>query len=92
MRYGLVSRQKAQRDYGVVLGGGLEIDDAATESRRAAIAAARGEVKGFDFGPPLEELLANSVAETGLPAPRKPMPVKWAVAKAARRAAEGAKG
>ena len=87
VRYGLVSREKAERDYGVVLSDSHAIDYAATEARRAQITAERGEVKGFDFGPPLEELLANAQAETGLPAPRTPQPVKWAVAKAARRAA-----
>lgn len=90
VRYGLVSKAKAEADYGVVLSDALEIDYEATAARRAAIAEARGEVKGFDYGPPLDELLANSAAETGLPAPRKPQPVKWAVAKAARRAAQAA--
>jgi N-methylhydantoinase B len=85
VKYGLVSKEKGERDYGVVLGDDLEIDYAATEAKRAAISEARGEVKGFDFGPPLADLLASSQAETGLPAPRKPQPVKWAVAKAARR-------
>jgi N-methylhydantoinase B len=86
VQYGLVSKEKAESDYGVVLDAALEIDYPATEAKRAQIAEARGEVKGFDFGPPLEELLANAEAETGLPAPRTPQPVKWAVAKAARRA------
>ncbi|MGQ9614413.1 hydantoinase B/oxoprolinase family protein, partial [Chloroflexus sp.] len=85
VRYGLVSREKALNDYGVVLRDDLTIDEAATETKRAELAAARGEIKGFDFGPPLEELLANAEAETGLPAPRKPQPVRWAMARAARR-------
>jgi len=85
VRYGLVSREKALNDYGVVLRDDLTIDEAATEAKRAELAAARGEIKSFDFGPPLEELLANAEAETGLPAPRKPQPVRWAVARAARR-------
>lgn len=85
VRYGLVSRGKAEADYGVILHDDLEIDYGATELKRQAIAEARGEVKGFDFGPPLEELLANAEDETGLPAPRKPMPVRWAMAKVARR-------
>ncbi|MGB9751837.1 hydantoinase/oxoprolinase N-terminal domain-containing protein [Roseiflexus castenholzii] len=85
VRYGLVSREKALNDYGVVLTDTLDIDMAATEAKRAELAAARGEIKGFDFGPPLEELLANAEAETGLPAPRKPQPVRWAMARAARR-------
>jgi N-methylhydantoinase B len=85
VRYGLVSREKALNDYGVVLRDDLTIDEAATEAKRAELAAARGEIKDFDFGPPLEELLANAEAETGLPAPRKPQPVRWAVTRAARR-------
>ncbi len=84
VRYGLVSREKALNDYGVVLTGDLAIDYAATESRRADLATARGEIKGFDFGPPLEELLSNAETETGLPAPRKPQPVRWAMARANR--------
>jgi N-methylhydantoinase B len=85
VQYGLVSKAKAESDYGVILDDALEIDYAATEAKRAQIAEARGDVKGFDFGPALEDLLANAEAETGLPAPRTPQPVKWAVAKAARR-------
>lgn len=86
VKYGLVSREKARGDYGVVLDESLEIDYEATQVERDEIAKARGEVKGFDFGPPLEELIANAQEETGLPAPRKPMPVKWAMARAAKRA------
>lgn len=85
VRYGLVSREKALNDYGVVLRDDLTIDEAATEAQRNELAVARGEIKGFDFGPPLEELLANAETETGLPAPRKPQPVRWATARAARR-------
>ncbi len=92
VRYGLVSRAKAARDYGVVLTDTLEIDLAATERRRAEIAAARGPVKDFDFGPPLAELLATAQEQTGLPAPKTPQPVRWAVAKAARRAKQAANG
>jgi N-methylhydantoinase B len=88
VRYGLVSVEKANNEYGVVLTASLEIDAAATEKRRAELAEARGEVKGFDYGPSLEELMAGAEAQTGLPAPRKPQPVKWAMAKAARRAAQ----
>jgi N-methylhydantoinase B len=85
VRYGLVSREKALHDYGVVLTDDLAIAAAATEARRTELAAARGEIKGFDFGPPLEDLLADAEAETGLSAPRKPQPVRWAMARAARR-------
>lgn len=83
--YGLVSREKAANEYGVVLTDELEVDEAATEEKRTEQAAARGEIKDFDYGPPLEELLARASAETGLPAPQEPQPVKWAAAKAARR-------
>lgn len=52
VKRGLVSREKAARDYGVVLDPRtLEIDVAATEARRAQIRAARGEQGLFTFGP-----------------------------------------
>ena len=86
VQYGLVSREKAIQDYGVVLTESLEVDAAATETKRAEIATARGQVKDFDFGPSLEELVATAQEQTGLPAPQKPQPVKWAVAKTQRRA------
>ena len=58
--YGLVSIEKALRAYGVVVG-----DAAATEAERARQKAARGDALAFDFGPPLEDVLANCEAETG---------------------------
>jgi N-methylhydantoinase B len=84
VRYGLVSAEKAARDYGVVLTEGLAIDAEATEAKRQELAQARGLVKDFDYGPTLDELLAHAEAETGLPAPKKPQPVKWAQARARR--------
>jgi N-methylhydantoinase B len=87
--YGLVSLERASSDYGVVLTASGEVDAAATQAMRAQIAAERGPVKPFDFGPALSELLENAETETGLAAPRKPQPVKWAMAKAARRAMAG---
>jgi N-methylhydantoinase B len=69
---GLVSREKAERDYGVVVG-----DSAATEKLRKRLAADRGEVKDFDFGPTLDELLERAPAETGLEAPTQPEPLRW---------------
>jgi N-methylhydantoinase B len=79
-----VSAEKAARDYGVVLTEGLAIDAEATEAKRQELAQARGLVKDFDYGPTLDELLAHAEAETGLPAPKKPQPVKWAQARARR--------
>ena len=48
--------------YGVVVG-----DAAATEAERARQRAERGDALAFDFGPPLDEVLAHCEAETGLP-------------------------
>jgi N-methylhydantoinase B len=90
VRYGLGSREKAVSDYGVVLTDTLDIDLAATDAKRAELAAARGRVKDFDYGPALSELLETAEAQTGLPAPKTPQPLKWAAAKAARRAAASA--
>jgi N-methylhydantoinase B len=46
---------------------------AATQALRAEIAAARGPLPLFDFGPGIETLRANCLAETGLPAPIQPV-------------------
>jgi N-methylhydantoinase B len=70
---GLVSAEKAKSDYGVIVG-----DAAATEALRAKMASERGEVKDFDMGPPLDEILAACEAETGLPAPVPQEPLPWA--------------
>jgi N-methylhydantoinase B len=70
---GLVSKEKAERDYGVVIG-----DAAATEALRARLREERGEVRDFDFGPGLDEILAGAEAETGLAAPVRPEPLPWA--------------
>lgn len=71
---GLVSEEKARRDYGVVIG-----DAEATEKLRAEKREARGQVKDFDLGPELEEILARAEAETGLSAPAlQEEPLAWA--------------
>jgi N-methylhydantoinase B len=57
------------RAYGVVIADGA-VDAAATEALRAELA---GDLKTFDFGPDIETLRANCLAETGLPAPRAPV-------------------
>ncbi|MEE8349831.1 MAG: hydantoinase B/oxoprolinase family protein, partial [Acidobacteriota bacterium] len=64
---GLVSREKAEQDYGVVVG-----DAQASQALRDKIRAERGEGEIFDFGPPLDEILARCQEETGLPAPVAP--------------------
>jgi N-methylhydantoinase B len=78
---GLVSKENAESDYGVVVG-----DAEATETLRARLRAERGEVKDFDFGPPLEEILASAKAETGLGAPEAPEPLPWAPMESAEEA------
>jgi len=65
---GLVTVEGA-RAYGVVIAAGA-VDVAATEALRADLA---GDLKTFDFGPDIETLRANCLAETGLPAPRAPV-------------------
>lgn len=71
---GLVSEQKAQDEYGVVLyDEGWKIDYDATELLRAEMRASRGPLPTFDFGPPLPEILARCKEETGLEPPSPPV-------------------
>ncbi len=70
---GLVTVDGARR-YGVVIAGDA-VDQDATRALRAQIAASRGETGVFDFGPDIETLRASCEADTGLPAPRRPV---WA--------------
>ena len=65
---GLVTVAGAHR-YGVVLGADSTVDEAATRKLRETMAAGRGAVRVFDFGPTVEELKRNCERETGLPAP-----------------------
>ena len=60
------------RRYGVVLAPDSTVDEAATRELRKMMAAERGAVRVFDFGPPVEELKRNCQQETGLPAPAWP--------------------
>ena len=78
LKQGLVTAEGALR-YGVVLKDGA-VDAAATEALRTRMRAERGPVQVFDFGPDIETLRANCLAETGLPAPKAP---QWAHAEAA---------
>ncbi len=68
VRAGLVSMEGARR-YGVVLNDDMSPDTEATESLRAEMGGARGEVSMFDHGGSIEELKARCLAETGHPPP-----------------------
>ncbi len=68
---GLVSVSGA-REYGVVLSEDGEVDAEATDALRGKLRRERGEIALFDYGPGLEALRANCLAETGLPAPVAP--------------------
>ncbi len=85
----LVSADKAQRDYGVVLDPDTgQVDHDATQRLRERLAEERGERPTFDFGPPLSELLARCKHETGLEPPTPPsLPDNWAANGVKKRAA-----
>ena len=74
--FGLVSQEHALAAYGVVIGDGAA-DEAATEAERTRQRAERGEASNFDFGPSLDEVLANCKAETGLEPPTSARPLRW---------------
>jgi N-methylhydantoinase B len=75
--FGLVSRENALAGYGVVIAADGSADEAATEAERARQRTERGEAANFDFGPSLEEVLANCEAETGLAPPVPAKPLRW---------------
>jgi N-methylhydantoinase B len=75
--FGLVSREYAKNGYGVIVNDDGTADEAATEAERTRQREERGEALAFDFGPPLEELLANCKAETGLDPPSPATPQRW---------------
>lgn len=73
VRRGLVSREGAL-DYGVVVDQEGALDTAATEDLRARMRSERSEpLPLFDRGGEMADILANSLAETGLAAPRSPV-------------------
>ncbi|BAS11146.1 5-Oxoprolinase [Arthrobacter sp. Hiyo4] len=75
VRRGLVTAQGARR-YGVVCSEEGALDGAATEELRSELRSTREEpLPLFNRGGEMEELLANSLAETGLPAPTPPLAV-----------------
>ena len=53
------------------------VDEAATEAERTRQRSERGDAQAFDFGPSLEETLANCLAETGLEPPKPATPLRW---------------
>ena len=53
VRFGYVSAEAAERDYGVVLAG-REVDEESTSALRARMREARGPLGEFDFGPERE--------------------------------------
>lgn len=75
----LVSADKARADYGVVLDPHTgDVDTEATRTLRAELRQRRGTPSTFDFGPPLETLLARCKEETGLAPPTAPrLPPGW---------------
>src|SRR3954454_1930839 len=76
--FGLVSREKAVRAYGVALRDDGSVDAEATEAERERQRTERGPAKDLDFGPRREETPAACEAETGLPAPAPARPLRWA--------------
>jgi len=73
VRRGLITAAGARR-YGVVVGQDGVTDQAATEALRAEMGAERpAELPIFNMGPPLAEILERCLAETGLPAPARPV-------------------
>jgi hypothetical protein len=75
--FGLVSSENALRGYGVVLKQDGSADAEATEAERARQREERGDALSFDFGPALEDVLANCKSETGLEPPTPATPLRW---------------
>ena len=75
VRRGLVTAEGA-RAYGVVCSDAGALSVAETERVRAELRRGRNDLQVFDRGPPIEELRATCLAETGLP---PPLPPVWPV-------------
>ncbi|MEO9470016.1 hydantoinase B/oxoprolinase family protein [Parasphingorhabdus sp.] len=69
---GLVTPDGA-KEYGVIADANGVVDAAATEALRAEMAAKRGPLPLFDYGPGIETLRENCEAETGLKPPVQPV-------------------
>ncbi|HLN12350.1 MAG TPA: hydantoinase B/oxoprolinase family protein [bacterium] len=78
VRRGVLSANSAAREYDVVLRSDATVDDAATQTRRAARRAARGPLRDFDFGPEREEYerVWSDTLVTGLVRALDPYPPK----------------
>jgi len=82
VKRGLVTRDGAEKNYGVVLDADGKVDEAATKAKRQALADSINTNDVFCFGPSIEELRINCEAETGLPAPKPPVWTKRLLASA----------
>ncbi|WP_322411218.1 hydantoinase B/oxoprolinase family protein [Microbacterium invictum] len=71
VKRGLVTAEGA-REYGVVLSEDGSVDVAETGALRDRIRDTRPPLETFDRGGDIETILANALAETGLPAPMAP--------------------
>ena len=69
---GLVTPAGAKA-YGVIANDNGVVDAAATEALRTQMRGARPPLGLFNYGPDIETLRANCLAETGLPAPVQPV-------------------
>jgi N-methylhydantoinase B len=69
---GLVTVEGAKA-YGVIANQNGEVDTVATEILRAKLRAERPALELFNYGPPVETLRTNCIAETGLAAPVQPV-------------------
>lgn len=75
VRRGLVTVEGARR-YGVVCDDAGAVDDDATAALREELRSGRPDpLPTFDMGPPLEQILERAQEETGLPAPKPPVPL-----------------
>ena len=75
---GLVSREGAKKNYGVVLSKDCSVNKSATTQLRKRMAKARGKTKLFDKGfTSISELKQRCKEETGLEPPATPRFQKW---------------
>ena len=75
---GLVSREGAKKNYGVVLSKDCSVNKSATTQLRKRMAKARGKTKLFDKGfTSISELKQRCKEETGLEPPATPKFQKW---------------
>ena len=80
---GLVSKEKAESDYGVIVG-----DPDASQQLRNKLRSQQGEQEVFDRGPTMDEILARCKQETGLDPPVTQEPLPWAPMEFSKEARE----